>query len=216
VLTPWRCVALAVDFNLREQHWGCYHETMTEYQIIEFSDQATFRKWLTENAGNTDGIWLKIYKKASGVTSITYDQALDEALCFGWIDGQKKGYDELAFLQKFTPRRPKSMWSRRNITHIKRLTDAGLMTEAGLQEVKNAQADGRWSQAYDKPSEMQVPQFFLDELHKHPEAEKFFQTLNKTNTYAIAWRLQTAKTEATRLRRAEKLLAMLQAGEKLY
>lgn len=187
-----------------------------DYETIAFADQAAFRSWLVQNGNSTSGIWLKIYKKDSQVASISYAQALDEALCFGWIDGQRKGYDELAFLQKFTPRRPRSLWSKRNIEYVERLTAAGQMTEAGLREARNAQADGRWAAAYDKPSEMVVPQFFLDELKKHPKAEVFFSTLNKTNTYAIAWRLQTAKTEATRQRRAEKLLAILEAGQKLY
>lgn len=187
-----------------------------DYDIVEFSDQAAFRAWLAKNSSRIPGIWLKIYKKGSGIASITYDQALDEALCFGWIDGQVKKFDELAYLQKFTPRRPKSMWSKRNIEHIKRLTDAGLMTKAGLQEVEKAKTDGRWAAAYDKPSQMEVPQFFLDELSKHPKAEATFAELNKTNTYAIAWRLQTAKTDATRQRRAEKIIAMLNSGQKLH
>ncbi len=186
------------------------------YDIVEFTDQAAFRAWLANNAKSVPGIWFKIYKKNSGVTSITYNQAVDEALCFGWIDGQRKACDEHAFLQKFTPRRPKSMWSKRNIENIKRLTDAGLMTEAGQQEVIQAQADGRWADAYDKPSEMQVPNFFLELLQQHPKAQAFYKELNKANTYAIAWRLQTAKTEASRLKRAERLIAMLDAGQKLH
>lgn len=186
------------------------------YEIVEFVDQAAFRAWLANNAGSVPGIWLKIYKKGSGIASITYAQALDEALCFGWIDGQKKGYDELSFLQKFTPRRAGSMWSKKNIENIERLVKAGLMTEAGLQEVHNAKADGRWAAAYDKPSEMQVPEFFLEMLQQHPKANAFYKELNRANTYAIAWRLQTAKTEETRIKRAEKLIAMLEAGQKLH
>lgn len=187
-----------------------------DYGVVEFSNQADFRAWLAKNASHVPGIWLKIYKKGSGIASITYAQALDEALCFGWIDGQVKKFDELAYLQKFTPRRPKSMWSKRNIEHVKRLTDAGLMTEAGLIEVEKAKADGRWAAAYDRPSEMQIPQFFLDLLKQHPKAEAMFAELNKTNTYAIAWRLQTAKTDATRNARAEKIIAMLNTGQKLH
>lgn len=187
-----------------------------DYQTLSFTDQPDFRAWLSEHADSAPGIWLKIYKKDAGIATVTYAQALDEALCFGWIDGQKKRFDEIAFLQKFTPRRPRSMWSKRNIEHIARLTEAGLMAEAGLREVHNAQVDGRWAAAYDAPSDMRVPQFFLDMLHHYPEAETFFNSLNKTNTYAIAWRLQTAKTEVTRVRRAEKLLAMLKAGQKLH
>lgn len=187
-----------------------------DYEIIEFKNQASFRDWLESNGQEANGAWLRIYKKASNVTTITYAEALDEALCYGWIDGLKKSYDEISYLQKFTPRRPKSVWSKRNIEHIERLTEAGLMTEAGLLEVEKAQADGRWAAAYDTFTSMKVPEFFLAELRKRPKAETFFNELNKTNRYAIAWRLQTAKTEATRLRRAEKIIAMLEAGQKLH
>jgi len=187
-----------------------------DYEIIEFPDQPSFRKWLTAHAEETNGMWLKVYKKASGIASLAYAEALDEALCFGWIDGQKKSYDELSFLQKFTPRRSKSMWSKRNIEHIARLKEAGLITPAGLLEVEKAQADGRWDAAYDTPTDMKVPDYFVKELSKHPKAELFYATLNKTSTYAIAWRLQTAKTEATRVRRMEKIIEQLDAGEKLH
>ncbi|HSW80040.1 MAG TPA: YdeI/OmpD-associated family protein [Candidatus Saccharimonadales bacterium] len=187
-----------------------------DYQIVAFTDQAKFRAWLTVHSQSVNGIWLQMYKKASNVPSITYAQALDEALCFGWIDGQKKSYDEASFLQKFTPRRPKSMWSKRNIEHIGRLTELGLMMPAGLAEVERAKADGRWAAAYDTPSEMIIPDEFLAELKKHPVAEKFFATLNKTNTYAIAWRLQTAKTKVTRKRRQDKIIALLNAEQKLH
>lgn len=187
-----------------------------DYQILACSDQAAFRKWLSEHGQSTDGIWLKIYKKASGVPTVDYAQALDEALCFGWIDGQKKSYDEQSYLQKFTPRRPKSIWSKRNIEHIQRLKDAGLMMPAGLAEAEKAQADGRWDAAYDAPSTMEIPDDFMRELAKHPQALAFFNTLNKTNKFAIAWRLQTAKTDATRARRAEKILASLIDGKALH
>lgn len=187
-----------------------------DYKIVEFRDQQAFRDWLTVHAKNTDGIWLRMYKKATNITSITYAEALDEALCFGWIDGQRKSYDELSFVQKFTPRRPRSMWSKRNTEHVERLKKAGLMMPAGLQEVEKAQADGRWEAAYGTPANMQVPDDFLEELNKHPKAKSFYATLNKTNTYAIAWRLQTAKTEATRRRRTEKIIEMLNTGKELH
>lgn len=187
-----------------------------DYEIITCSSQADFRKWLELNGQTADGIWLRIYKKVSGTATVTYAEAVDEALCYGWIDGLKKSYDEVSYIQKFTPRRPKSLWSKRNIEHIERLTKAGLMTEAGLLEVEKAQADGRWAAAYDAYTDMKVPDFFLTELRKNPKAEAFFNELNKTNKYAIAWRLQTAKTEATRLRRAEKIIAMLEAGQKIH
>jgi uncharacterized protein YdeI (YjbR/CyaY-like superfamily) len=187
-----------------------------DYNIIAFKDSAEWRHWLDENHASVDGVWLQLYKKGSGFPTVTYAEALDEALCYGWIDGQKKRYDEDSFLQKFTPRRAKSMWSKRNIEHVARLTEQGCMTTAGIREVERAKADGRWAAAYDAPSEMVVPPEFFAELKKHPVAEKFFATLNKTNTYAIAWRLQTAKTEETRKRRQDKIIAMLGAEQKLH
>lgn len=188
----------------------------SEYEIIAFKDQAMWRAWLEENHAKIDGVWLRIYKKASSVPTVSYAEALDEALCYGWIDGQKKSYDEASFLQKFTPRRVRSIWSKRNIEHISRLTKLGLMTPAGVLEVERAKADGRWAAAYDAASEMTIPDDFLAELKKHPVAEKFFASLNKTNTYAIAWRLQTAKTEETRKRRQDKIIALLDAEQKLH
>lgn len=187
-----------------------------DYKIIAFRNAFQWRRWLTQHHADTDGIWVQLYKKASGVASISYAEALDEALCFGWIDGQKKKNDELSYLQKFTPRRKASLWSKRNVVFVARLANAGLMTPAGLAEVARAKKDGRWSAAYDKPSEMLVPDDFLAELRKNPKAEKFFETLNKTNKYAIAWRLQTAKTQETRNRRRDRILAMLEASEKFH
>lgn len=187
-----------------------------DYKIISFKDSASWRRWLDKNHAKIDGVWLRIYKKASIIPTVSYAEALDEALCYGWIDGQKKSYDADSFLQKFTPRRARSMWSKRNIEHVNRLKKAGLMTPAGLLEVEKAQADGRWEVAYDAPSTMQVPDYFLEELRRHPKAGLFYNTLNKTNKYAIAWRLQIAKTDATRQRRTEKIIAMLDAGEKFH
>lgn len=187
-----------------------------DYEIVEFSNQASFRAWLKLNSTETPGAWLRIYKKASGIATVSYAEALDEALCFGWIDGQKKSYDDTSFLQKFTPRRQKSLWSKRNIEHIERLTNAGLMTDLGVREVERAKSDGRWKAAYDTFANMQVPEDFLVLLRSHPKAEAFFHTLNKTNTYAIAWRLQTAKTDAIRIKRTEKIIATLEAGQKLH
>jgi uncharacterized protein YdeI (YjbR/CyaY-like superfamily) len=186
------------------------------YKIIPFKDSATWRRWLDENHAKIDGVWLRLYKKASSVPTVSYAEALDEALCYGWIDGQKKSYDKDSYLQKFTPRRPRSMWSKRNAEHINRLQDAGLMTRAGLLEVEKAQSDGRWEAAYDAPSSTEAPEYFLEALRKHPKAELFYSQLNKTNKYAIAWRLRIAKTDATRLRRTEKFITMLDAGEKIY
>ncbi len=186
-----------------------------DYEILPFKDSAAWRRWLDKNHAKVDGVWLKVYKKASGVKSVTAAEALQEALCFGWIDSLGKGGDELYYLQKFTPRRAKSMWSKRNIEYIARLTEAGLMMPAGISEVNQAKEDGRWDAAYDTPSQMTVPDDFLAELKNHPVAEKFYATLNKSNTYAIGWRLQTAKTEETRKRRQDKIIASLKNEQKI-
>lgn len=187
-----------------------------EYEIVEFEDAQKFRGWLNQNHATVNGIWVKIYKKGTGIATITYAEALNEALCYGWIDGQKMKYDEKSYLQKFTPRRPNSMWSKRNIELVASLTSQKLMKPSGLAQVKQAQEDGRWAGAYDKPSEMVIPDDFLLELNNHPIAKKFFATLNKSNTYAIAWRLQTAKSEATRKRRQDKIIELLNSEQKLH
>lgn len=187
-----------------------------DYEIIAFESSALWRGWLQGNHDTVDGAWVRIYKKGSNLPTVTYAEALDEALCYGWIDGQKKRYDEASFLQKFTPRRTKSLWSKRNIEHITRLGEEGRIMPAGLAEVERAKADGRWAAAYDTPSEMTVPDEFMAELKKHPVARRFFATLNKANTYAIAWRLQTAKTDETRKRRQDKIIALLNAEQKLH
>lgn len=183
-----------------------------DYETIAFQTSSDWRQWLNDHHTDTDGVWLRLYKKASGVSTVTYAEALDDALCFGWIDGQVKKYDELSYIQKFTPRRKRSLWSKRNIEYIARLTEAGLMMPAGLAEVERAQQDGRWDAAYDKPSEMVMPEDFLAELSKSPKAEKFFATLNKTSRYSIAWGLQTAVKPETRKRRLDKIIAALEAN----
>lgn len=187
-----------------------------EAPVKAFKTAALFEAWLAKNHATSDGIWLRIYKKGSGIQTVTYDEALDAALCYGWIDGQKKKYDEDSWIQKFTHRRPKSMWSKRNREHIARLTKAKRMRPSGLAEVTLAKADGRWDQAYDSPANMQVPEDFLRELKKDKKVLDFFLTLSKANTYAIAWRLQTAKKPETRARRMQDLLAMLAREEKLH
>jgi uncharacterized protein YdeI (YjbR/CyaY-like superfamily) len=189
---------------------------MTDLQIISFKSQKEWERWLAKNHAISDGIWMRLFKKDSGVPSVTYAEALDEALCYGWIDGQLDKYDDKSWLRKFTPRRPKSVWSKRNIGHVDRLTRAGKMRPTGLKEIEAAKADGRWRQAYDSPSAMQVPEDFLQELSKNKKAKAFFETLNKANTYAIAWRLQTAKKPETRAKRMKALIEMLKKGEKLH
>ena len=184
--------------------------------IITFASQQKFRAWLTKNCTRTDGIWLQFFKKNSGVKTVVYAEALDEALCYGWIDAQTKSYDELSYLQRFTPRRAKSIWSKKNTGHVERLIKAGKMTAAGLEKIDAAKADGRWEQAYDSPSEAKLPQDFLEKLCKNLKALAFYNSLNSANKYAIIWRIQTAKKPETRLKRVALILEMLKNGEKFH
>lgn len=189
----------------------------TETPVRSFPSAKEWKQWLATNHGLSDqGIWLRIFKKDSGEETITYDEALDEALCFGWIDGQKKAYDEKSWLQKFTPRRSKSIWSKRNRTRVIQLIEEKRMQASGLKEIEAAKKDGRWDKAYDSPSQMEIPADFLSLLKKDKQAYEFFTTLNKTNTYAIAWRLQTAKKPETREKRMHALLDMMKKGQKLH
>jgi uncharacterized protein YdeI (YjbR/CyaY-like superfamily) len=187
-----------------------------EYSELFFETPAEWRTWLEKNHSDSKGVWLRFYKKGSGITSLKYAGALDEALCFGWIDGQSKSLDENCYLQKFTPRRAKSIWSKRNIEHISRLIEEGKMKPSGMKEAETAKTDGRWQQAYDSPSNMKIPEDFLSELSKDKKAFAFFEALNNANKYAIVWRLQTAKKPETRERRMKTILGMLSRGEKFH
>jgi uncharacterized protein YdeI (YjbR/CyaY-like superfamily) len=189
-------------------------ETKNSLPIMLFVTPGDWRAWLDDNH-QAPGVWMRFYKKGKG-ESINYAQALDEALCYGWIDSQVAKYDDDSYLQKFTPRRAKSIWSKRNITYVQRLVKEGKMTPHGLKEIEAAKADGRWERAYDSPANMEIPSDLLQALEKLPKAKAFFETLSKANLYAIAWRLQTAKKEATRTRRMETILAMLDKGEKFH
>lgn len=184
--------------------------------IKAFSNSQKWREWLEKNHGASNGVWLRIFKKDSRKKTVIHDEALDEALCFGWIDGQRNSHDEVSFLQKFTPRRARSIWSKRNREKVGRLIEEGRMTPAGLKEMERAKSDGRWDRAYDSPKNMEVPADFLKELKKDKKAYAFFKTLNKTNKFAIAFRLHTAKKEETRERRMKTFLTMLANGEKLH
>jgi uncharacterized protein YdeI (YjbR/CyaY-like superfamily) len=191
-------------------------EQKKDHKIIFFKSGKEWRKWLDKNHHVSPGIWMRFYKKNSVVVSVKYQEALIEALCFGWIDGQAKSLDEDSYLQKFTPRRPKSMWSKRNIEIVTNLESEGLMKPAGLKAVQAAKEDGRWESAYDSPSKMTFPDDFLSKLKKNKKMHAFFESLNKTNKYAIAWRLQTAKKPETRERRMKLILEMLKKGEKFH
>ena len=183
---------------------------------MPFKTAKAFGSWLKKNHATSTGIWMQFYKKGSGVETITYAEALDEALCFGWIDSQKKSFDDKSYLQRCGPRRAKGMWSKVNRLHIARLTKEGRMAPAGLAHVASAKKDGRWEGAYDSPKNMAVPDDLLKALAKHKKAEHFFKSLNKANVYAIAWRLQTAKRPETRKKRMDLILAMLKKGEKFH
>ena len=182
---------------------------------LAFETAETFETWLVAYQDNPSGLWLKIFKKGSGIKTINYAEALDVALCYGWIDGQKKGFDEKAWLQKFCPRRNKSIWSKINIGHVERLINAGRMRPAGLKAIEKAKADGTWEKAYDSSSNMTIPEDFLKELSKNKEAEAFFKGLNKTNLFPIGFRLQTAKKPETREKRMKEIIEKLARGEKL-
>ena len=183
--------------------------------VQHFQDQAAWEQWLSANAGGK-GLWLKIAKKDSGIVSVNYAQALDVALCHGWIDGQKKGLDAQFFLQRFTPRRPRSLWSKINIGHVERLTAAGRMASAGQREVDAAKADGRWQAAYAGSSLMEVPAELAAALARNRKAKAFFETLDKTNRYSFCWRVHTARKPETRTARAAKFVKMLAKGEKIH
>src|SRR3984893_10213280 len=185
-------------------------------KTMTFTSSDDLRSWFVKNCGQSDGIFMRIFKKLSGVSTVTYAEALDQPLCFGWIDGQKKPYDKQSWLQKFTPRRPKSGWSKNNTRHAERLIKTGEMAPSGLKEVKAAKADGRWKAAYDSFGNAVVPDDFIKELARNKKAYAFFETLNKTNLYSIAYRLQTAKTPATRQRRTHALIEKLARGETFH
>ena len=182
---------------------------------IEFKTAETFETWLEKHHDNASGLWLKIFKKDSGKKTISYAEALDVALCYGWIDGQKQAYDEQSWLQKFCPRTAKSIWSKVNIGHVERLINNSKMRPAGLKAVEMAKADGRWERAYDSSSTMTIPEDFLKELNKNKRAEEFFKGLNKANLFSIGFRLQTAKKQETREKRMKEIIEKLAKGEKL-
>jgi uncharacterized protein YdeI (YjbR/CyaY-like superfamily) len=184
--------------------------------IIEFKTSKAFETWLIENHANSNGFWLKIFKKDSGKKTINYAEALDVALCYGWIDGQKLSFDEQVWLQKFCPRREKSIWSKINIGHIERLINEGRMKPAGLNAVDKAKANGSWEKAYDSPSKMTIPEDFLKELSKNKKAESIFMGLNKANLFSIGFRLQTAKKQETKEKRMKGIIEMLSKGEKFH
>ena len=184
--------------------------------ILYFETQAAWEAWLEEHQADSQGLWLKISKKDSGFDSVSYSEALDLAICYGWIDSQKGTLDDDFWLQRFTPRGSRSKWSQRNRAIADQMIQQGRIRSAGLREVELAKQDGRWEAAYASQSEIKVPDDFQAELDKNPAAKEFFATLNSVNRYAILYRLQDAKKPQTRLRRMEKFISMLNEPRTIY
>jgi len=187
-----------------------------ELPIHLFAGPAELEEWLEENHASSEGVWLKIAKKGAAESSVTYAEALELALCFGWIDSQKRGFDETHFLQRFTPRRPRGRWSKINREKAEALIEAGNIRPAGLAEVEAAKADGRWEAAYEGQRTAKVPPDLQRELDANPAAAEFFASLSSANRYAIVYRLDEAKKPETRERRLKKFVAMLKRGEKIH
>ena len=188
----------------------------TNQLIRGFKDGKAWESWLAKNQTATDGLWIRLAKKASGIKSITYPEALEIALCYGWIDGLKRPESETTWLQRFVPRRPRSMWSKINREKALVLIASGQMKPTGLQEVERAKQDGRWDAAYDSPKNAPVHPDFQKALDESLRASEFFKTLNKANRYAIIWRLHTAKRAETRERLTRTFIEMLEKGETLH
>ena len=184
--------------------------------FLAFQSSKDWKRWLHRNHSDSPGIWVKIFKKGSNVPSITIAEALDEALCYGWIDGQRRRFDEQSYLQRYTPRRSRSVWSKINRENVARLVRDKRMQPAGLKEVARAKADGRWAAAYDSPSRMTLPEDFKKALARNKKAQAFFKTLNRQNTYAICFRLHGAKKPETRERRIAQFVEMLAEGRKIH
>ena len=185
-------------------------------QGIPFESGEAFEAWLAEHHARSDGIWIRFAKKASGIPTVVYAEAVEASLRYGWIDGQVKRVDDDHYVQRFTPRRARSRWSKINRAKAEALIAGGDMEPAGLAEVERAKADGRWDAAYDAPSTATVPDDLRAALDANPAAAELFASLNSQNRYAILHRVQTAKKPETRARRIEKFVAMLAAGETLY
>jgi len=186
-----------------------------ELPTIRFAGPAEFEAWLEENAARSAGVWLKIAKKGAPEPSVTYAEALELALCFGWIDGQAKAVDDAWYRQRWTPRRPRSPWSLRNVGKAQELVAAGRMRPAGHAEIERAKADGRWDRAYAGPATMGVPDDLQAVLDADPAAAAFWETLPKTARYSFLYRLHEAKREETRARRLSQYAQMLREGRRL-
>ena len=187
-----------------------------ELPTLPFESKKKWADWLAKQHDKSAGVWLKLAKKATGIPSVTYAEALDVALCYGWIDGQKGSFDEQYFLQKFTPRRPKSIWSKINVEKVEGLIASGEMKPAGLKAIEAAKQDGRWAAAYEGQRTISVPEDFQAALDKNKKAKTFFVTLNSVNRYAFLFRIHTAKKAETRVKRIQQFIEMLERNEKFH
>jgi uncharacterized protein YdeI (YjbR/CyaY-like superfamily) len=189
---------------------------IAELPTLPFESKKKWADWLAKQHDKSAGVWLKLAKKDSGIRSVTRDEALDVALCYGWIDGQGKRLDDRYWLQKFTPRGSRSIWSKINTEKVEKLIASGEMQPAGLKAIEAAKQDGRWDAAYSSPKNISVPEDLQAALDKNRKAKAFFATLNSANRYAILFRITTAKRPETRTKRIQQFVEMLERGEKLY
>jgi uncharacterized protein YdeI (YjbR/CyaY-like superfamily) len=187
-----------------------------DYPTESFESPEAWERWLAKHHDSAAGVWCKIAKKGSGLKTVAYPEVLDIAISYGWIDGQRKGLDDTHFLQKFTPRGPRSRWSKINRAKATRMIESGEMKPAGLREVELAQADGRWDAAYDSHRTATVPDDLQAALDANPAAREFFATLNSQNRYSVLYRVQDAKRPETRARRIAQFVDMLARGEAIY
>lgn len=184
--------------------------------VLFFASPENWEAWLSDNHATSRGLWLKLAKKGRGIDTVSYDEALDVALCYGWIDGQKDAFDGDYWLQRFTPRRPQSKWSKRNCEKVTALIETGRMQAAGLREIEQARTDGRWAAAYEGQSTATIPEDLQRALDDNAEARAFFSTLDSGNRYAILYRIQDAKKPETRARRIATYVAMLNEGKTIH
>jgi uncharacterized protein YdeI (YjbR/CyaY-like superfamily) len=187
-----------------------------ELPTLTFASQAKLFDWYARHHDTSPGIWLKVAKKDSGIPSVTIVEALDVALCYGWIDGQRLPFDDKYYLQKYTPRRSKSIWSKINVEKVARLIKDKQMKPAGLKAIEAAKADGRWAKAYDGQKNMSIPEDFQAALNKNKKAKAFFETLNSVNRFAILFRIHNVKKAETRTRKIKQFIEMLEKNEKIY
>ena len=188
----------------------------TDLPVMAFPDQTAFEAWLEAEGATSPGVYVKLAKKGAGVPSVTYPEIVESALCFGWIDGRSNRLDDRFYLQRMTPRRPKSVWSKKNVDAVEALTAAGRMRPAGLAAVESAQADGRWERAYAGSATITVPDDLAEALAAEPAAQREFELLDGANRYAVLWRVHTADNPALRAKRIAALVQMLAEGRRIH